>query len=431
MTSLAYGNAPGRHQLPGGPAPKLPVTPPASRTRSPAVVPGAGWIGSAGPAVVHPGRPGLAAGHLVGQPLLAGSGRGHDAGDRLPVVGHRILGALADLAQVGAQGVLQLFDHAVGDVVLARCHGAGGSTAIPGPVRQEPPQLELSETLIEHRDVQPGEELPPDVIQVLNRGAGRLDWTAEADASWIKVERDGDTIKLRFAQQPGTNRGNVHVHDRGGGGMRTIRVVVHVLPHRQPPRLQLSTTLLDFGIINVGAPATIRTVQLFNVGGGVLNGRAWANEPWLRVRQSGDTLNVSIDTAWTGDLRGMIQVLSDGGEGRIQVAARVGHGPVLVVLSDVDFGLVPQRGPAARVVRVRNEGSGTLDWSLSHSGDFFTVRSRPPSAIEVHLHNRRRPGRHTGSFWLRSNGGMPRWPSPRTWLATRPDDTAVEASSWG
>jgi hypothetical protein len=295
------------------------------------------------------------------------------------------------------------FDHAVGDVVLARVPGQEGVRMPPLP-QTEPPVLELSETSIEIHHVQPGESLPPQTVDVFNRGGGELDWVAESDASWIEVERVHNSIRLQFALQPGTNRGNVHVRDRGGGGSRTVRVTVQVLPRPQAPRLNLSTTSLDFGILSVGAEPSSRSVQLFNLGGSALNVRTWTDEPWIRLRTEDDVLHVSIDTAWTGDLRGEIHVATDGGEGRIAVAARVGAGPVLSVPASLDFGAVSPGNRQARMVPVRNAGAGQLSWHLGQSGDFFVARGTR-LGIEVRLTGDRRPGRHAGSFWLRSNGG--------------------------
>lgn len=296
------------------------------------------------------------------------------------------------------------FDHVVGDVVLARVRRTERDVPPTVAAPERPPLLDVSETRIEHYDVQPGARLPPQSVLVFNRGGGELDWIAESDAPWIHVEPEGNSIKLQFDPQPGTNRGNVHVRDRGGGGARSIHVLVQVQPQSQPPRLRLSATSLDFGIINVGEPRSTLTVELFNIGGGVLSARVWSNEPWLHVRQLGQTLEVSVDTAQAGDLRGEIHVASDGGGGRISVAATVGRGPVLMVRKSVDFGKVPEESTPLRSVPVRNAGTGELSWSIDQSGDFF-VAMKTRFGVEVRLKHAKSPGVHRGSFSVRSNGG--------------------------
>src|SRR5262249_18614206 len=144
--------------------------------------------------------------------------------------------------------------------------------------------------------------------------------------------------------------------------------------------------------------------KLSNLGGGTLNARAWANQPWLHVRQDAERLDVSIDTRWIGALAGEIHITSDGGEGRIPVIARVGPGPVLSVPAKVDIGEVPPGSRSVVVVPVKNVGTGQLTWQVGHSTDFFTVRATE-RGVEVRLTGPRVPGLLRGSFWVRSNGG--------------------------
>lgn len=302
------------------------------------------------------------------------------------------------------------FDRAVGDVILARVRGQEAPVPNPpAPVRSEPPLLDVSETSIELRDVQLGEVLEPQTVDVFNRGGGELNWTAESDVSWIHIEKLETGVRLRFDALPGINRGSVYIRDNGGGGSRTVRVLVHVLSHRQQlqhpqPRLSISKTSIDFGLVNVGTEVQPKSVKLVNLGGGTLNARAWANQPWLHVRQAAETLDVSIDTRWIGALAGEIHISSDGGEGRIPVTASVGPGPVLSVPAKVDFGKVPPGSRSAMVVPVKNVGTGQLTWQVGHSADFFTVRATE-RGVEVRLTAARVPSLLRGSFWLRSNGG--------------------------
>jgi hypothetical protein len=108
------------------------------------------------------------------------------------------------------------------------------------------------------------------MIDVFNRGTGELNWFAESDADWIRVDPQVGYVRVWLQPQPGNNRGNVRVRDRGGGGSKTIRVHVNVLAHEQGPRLKLSTTEIEFGELRVGVDSPARSVQLLNLGGGSL-----------------------------------------------------------------------------------------------------------------------------------------------------------------
>ena len=123
------------------------------------------------------------------------------------------------------------FDKTIGDLAFGR-----RPLAIPREkprkvslnVGQGRPHLNVSETNIEIRHVQPDEQLPDEIIDVYNEGAGELDWTASCDADWIEMETDDNFIKLRFTPKPGPNRANIRVSEKGGGGSKTIRVFVEV-----------------------------------------------------------------------------------------------------------------------------------------------------------------------------------------------------------
>jgi hypothetical protein len=114
------------------------------------------------------------------------------------------------------------------------------------PVKTESgrPILDISETRIEFRDVNPGEALPVERIDVLNTGDGTLDWRAECDEAWIACERKGDTLLVRLGTtEPGTRRGNIFIRDRGRGGSRTVRVLLHVREPSAPPLLSPSASI--------------------------------------------------------------------------------------------------------------------------------------------------------------------------------------------
>jgi hypothetical protein len=295
------------------------------------------------------------------------------------------------------------FDHTVGDVVLARARRRPADGE-PGAEPAGRPELDVSETLIEIRGVQPGEALPPEIVDVFNRGGGQLDWVAESEADWIRVEPATGLVRLSFDPRPGTNRGSVKVRDRGGAGVRTIRVVVEVLPEAQPPRLELSPAELDFGVLSQGAASPARSVQLANRGGGALAARVTASAPWIEARQLDTTIEVTVDTARAGELAGELLVESAGGEGRVAVRAVVASGPVLAVdEAELAFGPTPAGSRPTRRLAVANGGGGSLTWDFGWSGDFFTV-TRVDGALEVALTGRGRGACH-GSIWIRSDGG--------------------------
>ena len=293
------------------------------------------------------------------------------------------------------------FDNTVGDPPLARSR-----RGTPGPVPrlEGAPVLEISESEIVIRDVQADEVLPAEIVDVFNKGGGTLDWTVESDADWIRVEPEAGFFRMLLTPRPGVNRGNVRVRDRGAGGSRTVRVVVHALARPQPPKLQLSDPALDFGVLSHGVESPRRTVTLVNVGGGELRARAWTQDPWIDVHHFGDSVSALVDTSVVGRLEGAIHVESEGGNALVQVRAVVEPGPLLAVEPKVvDFGRVWAGRPARASLRVTNAGKGALQWNWGMQGDFFSVQ-RGEEGLVVDL--RAGPGGHLGSIWVGSNGGQ-------------------------
>jgi Caspase domain len=90
-----------------------------------------------------------------------------------------------------------------------------------------------------------------------------------------------------------------------------------------PPKLKLLTTMVDFGRLSLHSESPERRVRFENAGGGSLNVRAAAQANWLKVRQDGEELVVSVDTSTAGQHDSVIIVDSDGGSAAIGVQVHV------------------------------------------------------------------------------------------------------------
>jgi Caspase domain len=295
------------------------------------------------------------------------------------------------------------FDHAVGDVHLARARQSGMLTPDPAPATGRP-LLSISTEEINLDDIEPDEALPAEIIDVVNRGGGELDWTVTTEADWIELEPQAGFFRLTMRPRPGVNRANVLVRDRGRGGSRTLRVSVRVRSQSTAPKLALSEQVVDFGTLSHRTRSPLRTIQLQNQGGGRLNPAVEVTDPRIRLHRFGDILELRVDTTVIGQLNGEVLVRSEGGEARIPVRALIEPGPILTIEPQVvDFGRVVLDERAERLVRVVNAGSGELEWTHGSSGAFFTVQ-RVAGGLRIRHHGRP-PGRYHGSVWVRSNGG--------------------------
>lgn len=297
------------------------------------------------------------------------------------------------------------FDKTVGDVAIARAPAMTPTVEIgpAGPAEAERPVLAVSETQIEIANVQPGEILRAEVIDVFNEGGGALDWTVETDDNWISLEQHEGYFTMTFRPGPGINRGRVRVRDRGRGGSKTVRALVQVNREPTPPRLEVSTTELDFGSLSQHAESPLRSVRLFNRGGGALAPRVTPRQAWISAHQREELVEVSVDTSSPRDLDGSVLVESDGGSAEIRIRGRVEPGPILrVEPAGLDFGRVRAGRRAEGRIDVHNVGHGPLEWGFATTGEFFRAE-RAGEAIRVWLSAA--PGHHVGAVAIRSNGG--------------------------
>lgn len=165
-----------------------------------------------------------------------------DDGDGCVQIGEVFKYVKQRVYEANQQTVQWWFDKTFGEAPLAKAR-AGGRKRKPAPElepatppERERPVLELSETKIDFPDVQAGEKLPVERVEVLNVGGGELDWTFECEEPWIKAERKGDHLLVSLdTVQPGRRRGKVIVRDRGRGGVKTVLVSLHVAEKKAPP----------------------------------------------------------------------------------------------------------------------------------------------------------------------------------------------------
>ena len=218
-------------------------------------------------------------------------------------------------------------DKTFGDTVIARARprAAGGESAV-SEVKLAPesgrPVLELSEARIENREVQPGEVLPVDRIEVTNAGDGALDWFIECEEPWIAVERKGDSLFVKLdTSQPGTRRGNIFVRDRGRGGSRTIRVLLQVL-ELAVPRLVASPSALDFGMHARGTAPKLE-VRVSNGGAGRLQWEVESGPPEVIVSRHEQGLTLELAASFLGTLKGALRLKGNGGSVELPLTATI------------------------------------------------------------------------------------------------------------
>lgn len=168
------------------------------------------------------------------------------------------------------------FDKTIGDLPMGKSkktpkqskaadEQSGSNTIILGSGKAK---LGLSENRIEHRYIQPDEELPDEIIDVFNEGAGELNWTAETNCDWIELETSGTFIKIKLKPKDGINRGTIRVSDENGGGSKTIRLFVEKLAessnlnsnNEEPGSSEQRVLLKTFNNVTIRFPENAKAV---------------------------------------------------------------------------------------------------------------------------------------------------------------------------
>ena len=225
------------------------------------------------------------------------------------------------------QTVQWTMDKTFGEAAIAlttprRKRSAPAPAESPPPPPAGRPVLEVSETRIEFRDVQPGENLPVERIDVVNSGDGELDWVVECDEPWIKVERKDDSLLVNLdTTTPGLRRGNFFVRDRGRGGSRTVRVLLQVV-EAATPRLAVSPETLDFGGSASGAAPKLE-INVANAGAGRLEWEIESAPPELAVSRHDQGFSAEVAANFTGSLKGMLRIRSNGGDLELPVTGTI------------------------------------------------------------------------------------------------------------
>lgn len=237
------------------------------------------------------------------------------------------------------------------------------------------PVLEVSEARIEFRDVQPGEALPVERIEVFNSGDGSLDWTHECIDAWVGIERSGQSLRVTLdTAQPGTRRSNIFVRDRGRGGSRTIRVLLQVL-EPQVPKIVVTPASLDFGSPMRGSVPRLE-VRVSNAGPGRLNWKVDSTPACVVVSRHEQGFSVEAAPGFLGQIEGRICLSGNGGTAEVSLT-----GAITPPLPETAKTSGREAGPATPVVASNPPlDQAILGWWTNNSG---AIRIRGESGALV------------------------------------------------
>ena len=312
---------------------------------------------------------------------------------------------LPKIYEENKQRPCRIFDRTVAEVALAKSNADAPMPVMERMKSSEArPVLSVSTTKLIIDDVEVGEVLPNEIIDVFDEGGGKLDWTYECEDDWIEIKKFKGHIKLKFQPRPGMNRGRIYIRDLKSGQAKRVQIRVKVLDSVRPTKLQLADDMIDFGTVSRGAKLPTHTLRLANLGDGDLEARATSKDDWIEAELFGDILEISASTKSEGIFSSSVRVDSAGGSVSIPVKVVIESGPVLKVTPvPLNFMTVQQGTNAEKQLTVQNTGKGNLEWDFKRKGSFFSAE-RLGNEINLVL-DTSEIGKFRGTVFITSNGG--------------------------
>ncbi len=295
------------------------------------------------------------------------------------------------------------------------CPGCGEADWLPGKT----PVLRVNTQKLNLGTVRVGESKSM-VLNIANAGKGKLRGVVRCLEPWLHVDQafgDGgkitlplDTARLVSGRQ---YRGMLDIISSGGAAAVEVQLLA-----QDPEKVTVMPATLDFGRIGTHPPPA-RTLQIANTGGGILDGTATADQSWIHLstsRLSGNslTLAVSVKPAEMQGgqfLTGTIQLKTNGGNISVPVQVTPQPTTLTCIPSAVNLTAVKPSETRRQVVRLINNGAGTLKGRVVSAPDWLRVEPAEWQGNSVELVAEvegRRLGdeqRHSGVIQLSSNGG--------------------------
>jgi PKD repeat protein/subtilisin family serine protease len=206
-------------------------------------------------------------------------------------------------------------------------------------IKAQAPVIQVTPERLEFQAIQ-GEPNPePKTLQITNAGGGTLAWSAAADVPWLKLSPERGTapssltVAVEISGLPvATHSGRITITATGASNSPLVVPVTLVIqPPPQPATIQVRPEQLNFRATLGGANPASQTLQISNIGGGIMNWVAVADKPWIKLNPMNGTAPPSAMLTVSVDIDG----LSIGGhEGRIIVSAPgATNTPVIVPVS--------------------------------------------------------------------------------------------------
>jgi hypothetical protein len=181
-----------------------------------------------------------------------------------------------------------------------------------------------------------------------------------------------------------------------------------------PAQLSVSTTNLDFGIMDESLPSPL-TFAISNLGRGTLSWSVHSDDPWIGLSPSSGTNNGLVTVSIQGPLEpgmltGTIYVRSGNQQSqKIQVNLQVKSAPGISIYPGI-LTFTKRTGerqiPASQTLGITNSGESTLYWNAEADSSWISqhhLEGTDDGNIQVGITGNQDPGIYHGTITIKSN----------------------------
>jgi len=282
--------------------------------------------------------------------------------------------------------------------------GGGGGGWVPTPT-PTPPEISYSPSSITFTATE-GDANPADqTLGIFNSGGGSLDWSVSDDAGWLSLdppngsstgETDDVTLSVDItSMSAGSYSATITIEAPGATNTpQTVPVSLTINP--PAPTISYSPSSITFTATEGDANPADQTLGIFNSGGGSLDWSVSDDAGWLSLAppsgtSTGETddvtLSVDITSMSAGSYSATITIAAPGATNTPQtvpVSLTINPPAPTIYYSPSSITFTATEGdanPASKSLWVKNDGGGSLDWSVSDDAGWLSLA--PPSGTST------------------------------------------------
>jgi hypothetical protein len=244
-------------------------------------------------------------------------------------------------------------------------------------------------------------------LWIRNDGGGSLDWSVSDDAGWLSLappsgsstgETDDVTLSVDITGMSAGSYSATITIAAPGATNTTQTATVSLTINPPAPTISYSPSSFTFTATEGDANPADQTLSIFNSGGGSLDWSVSDDAGWLSLAppsgtSTGEmdevTLSVDITGMSVGSYSATITIAAPGATNTprtVPVSLTINPAPrdPEIWYNPLSFSFYANEGganPASKSLWIRNNGGGSLDWSVSDDAGWLTLA--PPSGTST------------------------------------------------